>query len=96
MIDLFWLQGSIGKMKRTVVREVVWKHPWSVQRGIDGNDSVAGGEMIHGRCQCVDMPLIHNRKGRTFVGTPKEKSENIFWYFWIDAVGSGVLFSSSL
>jgi hypothetical protein len=52
--------------------------------------------MIHGRCQCVDMPLIHNREGRTFVGTPKKKSENIFWYFWIDAVGSGVLFSSSL
>lgn len=41
MIDLVWLQGSIGEMKRTFVREVVWKNPWSVQRCIDGNDSVA-------------------------------------------------------
>lgn len=46
--------------------------------------------------RCVDMPLIHNREGRTFVGTPKKKLEYIFWYFWIDAVGSGVLQGSSL
>lgn len=30
MIDLVWLQGSIGEMKRTFVRKVVWKNPWSV------------------------------------------------------------------
>ena len=41
MIDLVWLQGSIGKMKGTVGWEVLWKNPWSVQCGIDGNDSVA-------------------------------------------------------
>lgn len=51
MIDLVWLQGSIGKMKRTVVREVIWKHPRSVQGGIDRDNSVAGGEVVHGRCQ---------------------------------------------
>jgi hypothetical protein len=45
---------------------------------------------------CVDMPLIHNCEGRTFVGTPKKKSENIFWYFWIDVMGLGVLCGSSL
>lgn len=53
MIDLVRLQGSVGEMKRTVVGKVIWKHPWSVQRGIDGDDSVAWGEMIHGRCQVV-------------------------------------------
>ena len=51
MIDLVWLQGSIGEMKRTVVRKVVWKHSWSIQSSVDGNDSVAGGEVVHERCQ---------------------------------------------
>jgi hypothetical protein len=51
MIDLVWLQGSIGEMKRTVVRKVVWKHSWSVQFGIDRDNSVAGGEVVHERCQ---------------------------------------------
>ena len=31
--------------------------------------------------RCVDMPLIHNREGRTFVGTPKKKGKNIFYDF---------------
>jgi hypothetical protein len=30
---------------------VVWKHPWSVQFGIDRDNSVAGGEVVHERCQ---------------------------------------------
>ena len=51
MIDLVWLQGSIGETKRTFVREVVWKNPWSVQFGIDRDDSVAGGEVVHEKCQ---------------------------------------------
>ena len=51
MVDLVGLQGTIGKMKRTFGREVVRENSWAVQRGIDGDDSVAGGEVFHGGSQ---------------------------------------------